>query len=169
MEGMGELLELGRGSERLAKRDGADRERDRNGLGIIVDKRSGGTLGWRARWDDWSGDPVGRLMNDAALLGDTVSTKKVHEIGAIVRRFPDPRADLETGWTLALLGDVLRTLKRSETGASPPSPAELGLALADTDDYALTHARIAGWVRRMLIAKVFAAAEPKPTRAERAA
>jgi len=169
MEGMGELLELGREAERLAKRDDADRRRDRNGLGIIVDKRSGGKLGWRARWDDWSGDPVARLLNDAALLGEGVSSKKVHEIGAIVRRFPHPRDDLEKGWALALMRDVQRTMKRSETAGNAPSLAQLGLNLADADPYALAHAKIAGWVRRMLIARVFAAAEAKPRRVERAA
>lgn len=169
MEGMGELLELGREAERLAKRDDADRGRDRNGLGIIVDKRSGGKLGWRARWDDWSGDPVGRLLNDTALLGESVSSKKVHEVGAIVRRFPHPRSGLENGWALALIRDVQRTIKRSETGGSAPSPAELGLDVADTDEYALAHRKIAGWVRRMLIARVFAEAGLKPMRSERAA
>ena len=49
LESMGDLLELGRRAEKRAK--GADlpiRER-RNALGVIVDKRSGGTVSWRAQ------------------------------------------------------------------------------------------------------------------------
>ncbi|MBK8175236.1 MAG: type III-B CRISPR-associated protein Cas10/Cmr2 [Rhodospirillales bacterium] len=171
MDGMGDLLALGRRAERLAKRDEAegDRGRDRNGLGIVIDKRSGGTLRWRARWDDWNENPVGRLLNDAALLGERLSTKKVHEIGTALRRFPDPGPGLDGSWTLVLLHDVRRTIKRSETGEAAPSPPQLGLELDEATEYAVAHARIDGWVRRMLIAKVFAQAEPKPDRSQRVA
>ena len=79
MEQMSELLALARRAERLAK-DQAGRD----ALAIIFDKRSGGE---RTLHLKWSSDPVARLRTDAARLEDSLSSGKVYELGALLRRF----------------------------------------------------------------------------------
>ncbi len=151
MEGMGDLLELGRSAERLAKRE-------RNSLAVILDKRSGGRREWAARWD---ADPAGRLEADAALVAGPLSTKKVHEIGAILRRLPDP-GDIAAGegeaWWRVLSGEVRRALARNEPCAL--APAEVGLDLPA--GYGCAYEAVARWVDRLLIARAIAEARPRP-------
>jgi CRISPR-associated protein Cmr2 len=50
MEDMSHLLELGREAEKVAKGDGLPAEQQRDALGVVLDKRSGGKLTWRAKW-----------------------------------------------------------------------------------------------------------------------
>lgn len=78
LDAMGDLLDLGRTAEKAAKKAG------RNALAIVFDKRSGGRREWAARWDT---DPVRRIIEDAELLGDTLATGKIYQIGAFLRRF----------------------------------------------------------------------------------
>lgn len=151
MEGMAALLELGRAAERLAKTQ-------RNALAVILDKRSGGRRQWLSRWE---ADPAGRLKEDAQLVADTLSTKKAHEIGAILRRLPEP-AKVQEGeadsFRRVLEGEVRRALARNEP--KPLSPAAVGLSLPEP--YAAAHEAVARWVDRMLIARAIAEAEPRP-------
>lgn len=165
MEGMAALLELGRAAERLAKTQ-------RNALALILDKRSGGRRQWVCMWQTHqqrSPDcisskelgPASRLKKDAALVADTLSTKKIHEIGAILRRLPEPAAvqgaEAEA-FRLVLEGEVRRALARNEP--KPLSPAAVELSLPEP--YAAAHEAVARWVDRMLIARAIAEAEPRP-------
>ena len=151
MEGMGKLLELGRAAERLAKDS-------RDALAVILDKRSGGRRQWRARWGE---DPVARLQHDAALVDAILSVKKVHEIGAILRRLPEPGSFGGDGaaWCAVLRGEVGRALSRNEK--APLGFDRVGLAVSETD-YGAAHAAVARWVDRLLIARALADARPRP-------
>jgi len=165
MEAMGDLLDLGRDAERLAK--GAElREKglDRNALAVILDKRSGGRQTWRARWDEWDGDPAGRLGSDADVMRDDLSSRKVYEVGRTLRRLPRPDDAPETGWATTLELDVRRSLSRANAGDRPLDVEMLGLRLDAGADYADLHARVSAWVDRMVIARTMAAATPRVRR-----
>lgn len=162
MESMGDLLALGREAERLAKR-GQGGSGDRNALAVIVDKRSGGRRSWRARWDEWNGDPVARLRADAELLGERLSSRKVYEVARTLRRLREPGHANEVGWVRLLALDVRRSLSRvgAEGGVDP---AAVGLTLDQKAEYAKLHAEVSAWVERMLIARTFAMAVPRRRR-----
>lgn len=157
MEAMGDLLELGRDAEKLAKTK-------RNALAILLDKRSGGRRSWVASWDE---DPTHRLDCDRRLVEDLLSTKKIHEIGAILRRLPKPAGlsqDEAEGFAAVLRGEVGRALARNETG--PLSFEKIGLDLPGT--YGEMHQAVERWVDRLLIARTLAEARPRPRVAPRA-
>lgn len=159
MESMGDLLAVGREAEHLAKR-GQGGSGDRNALAVIVDKRSGGGRSWRARWDEWNGDPVARVREDAELLEEQISSRKVYEVARTLRRLPKPGQANEPGWVRALALDVRRSLSRvgAEGGVEP---AKVGLTLDDKAEYSKLHAEVSAWVERMLIARTFAVAVPR--------
>jgi CRISPR-associated protein Cmr2 len=157
MEGMGDLLALGRQAEREAKRD-------RNALAVVVDKRSGGTRTWRA---PWSVDPVRALHDSTTLLRDRLPLRKVHEIATTLARLPAPGGAAEDGWARVLALEVKRSLARVEGGALSGESA--GLALDEGADYAALHAHVRAWVARLLIARTFAQAEPRVRRRGREA
>jgi hypothetical protein len=160
MESLGDLLALGRDAEAYAKRGGLARA-DRNALAVIVDKRSGGVRRWRARWDDWDGDPGRRLRDDAMLLGERFSVRKVYEVAQILARGPKP-ADVETsGWAEILRGEVARAFERATGGDITATPADLGLILPAEARYGLLYDVVESWINRLLIAQVFANAEPR--------
>ncbi len=151
MEGMAALLELGRAAERLAKTQ-------RNALALILDKRSGGRRQWLSGWE---ADPAARLKDDATLVAEKLSTKKIHEIGAILRRLPEPatvQGAEADAFRLVLHGEVRRALSRNEPKALSPAAVELSLP----EPYAAAHEAVARWVDRMLIARAIAEAEPRP-------
>jgi CRISPR-associated protein Cmr2 len=150
MEGMGELLELGRAAERLAKTQ-------RNALALIQDKRSGGTRQWKASWDSESKE---RLEADGTLVAGFLSTKKIHEIAAVVRRLPEPGkvAGDEAAWQRVLAGEVRRALARNEP--EPLATETVGLELPP--NYAQAHEAVGRWVDRLLIARAIAEARPRP-------
>ena len=157
MESMGDLLALGRQAEREAKRD-------RNALGVLVDKRSGGTRVWRAQW---STGPVRVLTDAAALLRDRISSRKVYEIASILTRLPRPDEATGDGWTRVLALEVKRALSRIE--GSGLRPDEVGLALDPNAGYATLHARVGAWVARLLIARTFDRAAIRERRSQVAA
>jgi CRISPR-associated protein Cmr2 len=170
MESMGDLLELGRRAEKLAKGGDLEKEKRRNALAVILDKRSGGTREWRAQWSKREGDkvvelnPVGRLSADKDLLGGRLSVRKVHQIGALLRRLPPPRdctAQDAPGFDCVLVAEVRRALKRSEGDRDRLTPEAVGLPLGGAS-YAVNHQAVADWIDRMLIARAFAEGEPKP-------
>jgi CRISPR-associated protein Cmr2 len=152
MESMGDLLALGRQAEREAKRE-------RNALALLVDKRSGGTRSWRARWNN---DPVGAMHDAIALLQDRLPSRKVYEIGRTLARLPEPGVGDESGWARVLLLEMRRSLTRVEGGAL--SPEDAGLALDEAAGYAALRAHVRDWVARMLIARTFAQATPRERR-----
>ncbi|MCS6877093.1 MAG: type III-B CRISPR-associated protein Cas10/Cmr2 [Geminicoccaceae bacterium] len=155
MDGLGALLELGRAAARLAKTR-------RNALAVILDKRSGGRRQWLGRWPS---DPAGRLKEDARLVAEELSTKKIHEIATILRRLPEParvaaiESEIESeSWRRVLEGEVRRALFRNE-----PKPLTLDdVHLELSEDYTNAHEAVARWVDRLLIARAIAEAEPRP-------
>jgi len=164
MESMGDLLELGREAERIAKR-GQGREDGRNALAVIVDKRSGGRRTWRARWDQWECDPVRRLGLDAKLLEQQLSARKVYEVDRIFARFPKtvtPKDD--AAWARMFALEIRRSLSRVHAGASTVNPDTVGLALDEAAGYTCLRAEVRAWTNRMIIARTFATAEPKSRR-----
>jgi CRISPR-associated protein Cmr2 len=153
MEGMGDLLELGRKAERLAKTE-------RNALAVILDKRSGGQRRWKA---SWGVDPANRLREDAKLVDEELSTKKIHEIEAVRRRLPEPGKVEGDGvaWQRVLEGEVRRALARNEP--EPLTADEVGLELGG--GYRQAYEAVARWVDRLSIARAIAEARPRPRRA----
>jgi CRISPR-associated protein Cmr2 len=165
IESMGDLLALGREAEQFAKRGGAAGG-DRNALSVVLDKRSGDTLRWRARWDEWEGDPPARLLADAELLSSTLSSKKVYEIAALLARLPPSGSHLSAGWSTVLVREIDRALSRTHAGEVALRSVDVGLRLEGAHDYAPLHADVAAWVKRLLIASVFAKSVPKLRRKE---
>jgi CRISPR-associated protein Cmr2 len=154
MESMGDLLALGREAEREAKRD-------RNALAVVVDKRSGGKRSWRARWDE---DPVLRLREGATLLAERLPSRKVHEIASVLSRLPEAAHGETGGWARLLALEVGRSLSRVEGGGL--SLETVGLALDERAGYAAVRASVDSWVARLLIARAFMQATPRPRRRE---
>lgn len=157
MESMGDLLTLGRQAEREAKRD-------RNALAVVVDKRSGGTRAWCAQWNT---NPARALTDATALLRDRVPSRKVYEIADILRRLPKPAEVHGEGWARVLALEVKRALARIE--GSGVRPADVGLALDPSTDYAALHAQIDAWVARLLIARTLDRAAIRERRSQEAA
>jgi CRISPR-associated protein Cmr2 len=171
MEGMGELLELGREAEHIAKRGCGKTDEPRDALAVVVDLRSGGKRSWRARWSERP-DPIESLQKAITALekgfpsrmDKGFPSRKVYEIAAALRRLPAPdRARGEpSGWALALAGEVRRSLSRVR-GEQGVEPEYVGLDLrAERLDYRQLHRQISAWVERMLVARTFAAARPEP-------
>jgi CRISPR-associated protein Cmr2 len=136
IEPMSILLGLARQAERAAKDDA-----QRNALAIIVDKRSGGQRRLALKWETlkWERDPLGRLHRDAELLEGPLSTGKVHELEALLRRFPAAEqavAEPKAAQALAAYaGDIL-----AHTGESKKASL-CDLGVQPKQDYAsLTHA-----------------------------
>ena len=177
LESMGDLLNLGRDAEKLAKGGHLPSVRRRNALAVIVDKRSGGRRQWRARWNDaqFVKGSAGRLMDDAELLCGTVSTRKVYQIADTLRRFPRPGDSIDDPavWADMLATEVRRSLERMDAGAASfrlddaTLKGQLGLDLSrasgpDETLYQVRHGTVADWIDRLLIAKAFDEAEPMP-------
>lgn len=158
LEGMGDLLDLGRGAETLAKGGSLPEARRRNALAVIADKRSGGTRSWRAQW---TGDPVKRLTEDMELLHGLLPTRKVYEIAETLRRLPKPHPKLDKAgeWASILTDEVGRSLSRTEGGKGALTAEEVGLTLGGSYDE--RHKAVADWIDRLLIAKIFAEGEPR--------
>lgn len=141
MESMGDLLELGRRAERDAKRD-------RNTLAVLVDKRSGGTRAWRARW---STDPVRRLRESAAWQRDRISSRKIYEIASLLARLPKA-TDAGTGdWARVLALEVKLSLSRVEGGGIRPQ--DVGLTLDVSSSYDALREEVDAWVAQLLVAR----------------
>jgi CRISPR-associated protein Cmr2 len=174
MESMGDLLELGRRAEKLAKGGSLKDEcLRRNALAVILDKRSGGTREWRAQWSELkpeggpaqSGGPAKRLQADAELLDSKsgrLSVRKVYQIADILKRLPEPKAcapDEAASFGLALESEVKRALKRGDRSQERLGPAGVGLSL-DGAEYAAKRKAVADWIDRMLIARAIAESKP---------
>lgn len=156
MEGMGDLRELGREAERLAK-SGAGATGGRNALAVVVDRRSGGKRAWCQRWP---ADPVGRLRQDTALLTEGLSSRKVYEVARTLARLPRGGASPDEGWSRVLALEVRRSLARVEAGQASVRPAEAGLDTDESHPYAAMHDEVSAWVDRLLVARIFKQAEP---------
>lgn len=159
-DGMAHLLELGRRAEKLAKGNGDTEPRD--ALGIIVDRRSGGTTVFRGRWQT---DPSGRIRTLAGLIdAGTLPMGKIYEVKRILRRLPEPGQVVgETAGRFArvLDGEVQRILSRA--GGDGERAAKLSAtsvmldtgAAAQAGAYARCHRGVGQWVNACLIARDF--------------
>lgn len=184
MESMGDLLDLGRRAEKLAKGghlkfDPSKKDKDRNALAVILDKRSGGTRQCRAQWTEWPQEvevegkcerwtgPVARLLADADLLKakGPLSTRRVYQIAALLRRLPRPdpkQAAAHVAFTPVLIGEVERILRRADGGDGALTMDQVGLLLGNNESYERNYMVLAAWIDRVLIARAFAEAEPRP-------
>jgi len=179
LERMGDLIQLGRDAEQLAK-DGAPEVwggTERNALAIIQDKRSGGRLSWRTNWrEDTLETFNGRCR---ALVDNTLPTRKVYQIGALLKRMPtrerpdeaearkakglEPQKSLAPheleDWANHLRGEVSLNLARAQ-GNRGTSPEAVGLNLhpkvnpvgGDTSYEALRRS-VHAWYCQTLIAR----------------
>lgn len=146
MEGMGDLLELGRQAEQEAKRT-------RNALAVLVDMRSGGSLLWSAAWDQGPVAALKQSVNDLKKL----PSRKIYEIAGIVRRLPAQATT--AGWENVLAKEVKRALARAAEGEGV-EPEEVGLRLDEGQDYAALRGHVVGWANRMLIARLMQRSVP---------
>ena len=142
IEPMSVLLQLARGAERAAK------DADRDALAIIVDKRSGGQ---RRLAMQWRSDPVGRLSKDARLLDEKLSTGKVYELEALLRRFPNAdqaKARPEAAQALAAYANDILSHASEGKGALL---TDLGVEVAQ--DYAQLRGALAVAIDRILVVR----------------
>jgi len=171
MENMGHLLDVARRAEKAAKgSDIEDKSLQRNALAITLDKRSGGTITWRGRWDDSSlGNPADRFAEDIDLLErDRISIKKIYEARKLLYQLPVPdRKDQGKPAEFAgiLEHELTRILKRTDTEAARGvTPADVGLYFPVTMNYGQRYDVAFAWTRRLIIAHLFAQAIPKNRR-----
>ena len=152
LEPMGKLLQLVRDAEREAKID-------RDALAIVLDKRSGGTCTWRAKWNP---DPVQLMKDSMALIPDGIPSRKIYEIKSVLDRLPDPEKVSEADWANVLWGEVNRSLGRIERGEL--SLEDGRISIPNSKDYKQLHEEITAWVNRMIIARTLKRAEVEPPR-----
>ena len=150
VEAMGLLLDRGREAERKAKEAG------RNALSIVFDKRSGGRREWSRQWCD-AAPPLGRLRTDAGLLDSDLSSGKVYQAAALLRRFPTP-SDPQTSPTMAeaLVAYAKQVFAQSGDGCmTDEAIMKLGLFpdAAPPWCYRATHRRLDSGLQRLLLAR----------------
>ncbi len=195
IENMGDLLDLGRKAEKLAKGSSLPASDQRDALAVILDKRSGGAHAWRAKWGE---APSDRVDEDIALLRTRLSTKKVYEVARTVARLPKPstvstvapsklQPSASDEWRGVLQMEVERVLARNE--AHPLSADDVGLvwpASSPTPQgaaergenngggpneaehpYENARAAVERWVARMLVGALIAEAIPTSKAAAR--
>jgi len=163
-DGMAHLLELGRQAERVAKGNGEAEPRD--ALGIIVDRRSGGTTVFRGRWQmrptAWIRGLVGLIDAGHLPMG------KIHEVKRTLLRLPVPgqiEPQAAAGFAKVLDGEVRRILGRADGNSSgkeareaPLDPATVMLeisAASQAGGYARCHGAVENWVKACLVAREF--------------
>lgn len=160
MESMGDLLQLGRDAEKLAKIGLSNETKKRNAIAIIVDKRSGGQRCWRESWEE---DPVEQFQQSVSAT-QQISSRKIYEVGRILRSLPDPRKGevMESAFWARVLGlEVQRCLSRDHSGEAELKCEKLGLRIHEWTDYSECYSETLRWVNKLLIAKTIAAATPK--------
>ncbi|MCC7495837.1 MAG: type III-B CRISPR-associated protein Cas10/Cmr2 [Fimbriimonadaceae bacterium] len=150
LEAMGDLLDLGRRAEKLAKVA-------RNSLAVVVQKRSGGEDSWTARW---SGGPPdhGALADAVKCQGSSLPAKKVAQVRDLLRRAPRPTEPDSGSWCDVLTQEVRRIIAHTAGGVQPPPLAEVRLELPTTGSYAGLHRAVDNWVGLQRVAMVLAAA-----------
>ena len=162
--GMGELIELGREAERLAKGTLlVDKTKRRDALAIVLAKRSGGEARWRRQWSarpaQLLSDAIERLARPQNRVQPGagvpyVPTTKLQQIRRDLTRMPGCAAKVNGVWAQILGQDVLRTLNRRDGGgASGFSLGDFGLRDPLGESYGEAWATLDEWIRRHLIAK----------------
>jgi CRISPR-associated protein Cmr2 len=171
LEGLGDLVALGRDAETLAKGAPlAAQGRDRNALAVIVQKRTGDRRAWRSQWSD-EPTPSQRLQHTIA-TANQLPTRKVYAIARTLARLPDPSSVFEgsdLGWARVLTREVGRALARAFAGEKPLEVADVGLSWgratggggAGSVSYAEAHRAVREWVDLVLVARSLAGMEPR--------
>jgi CRISPR-associated protein Cmr2 len=143
IEPMSVLLALAREAEREAKK-----QKDKDALAIIVDKRSGGERRLALKWRC---EPIERMREDARLLDGALSTGKLHALEALLRRFPDPKpASAQPEAAAALAAYAKDVLTHSAEGKGTTLGA---LGVEPTDDYASFHDDLRKAIDRILVVR----------------
>lgn len=146
-EGLGDLLDLGRRAERIAKQPPSGEPGDeRNALAIVVTPHSGRPRAWRANWTQ---DPVARIRTDIATA---LPLGKVHAIEEVRSRLGSQSGD-------ALRSEVVRILAHGGDGAPALTPDDVDLSWPTDGSATSIDAAVRRFVHRWLIAEVFARAE----------
>ncbi|HEX5327822.1 MAG TPA: type III-B CRISPR-associated protein Cas10/Cmr2 [Acetobacteraceae bacterium] len=151
LESMSVLLAVGRQAERAAKDAG------RNALAVIIDKRSGGRRQFGLCWIT---QPVERLRHDAELLATSLSTGKVHELEALLRRFPDPHkyhVPDPASVGAALVAYAADILAHTGDGTATTSLCQLGIH-APQPDYTSFRKTLQDTINRLLVVREMRAA-----------
>ncbi|MCP3103973.1 type III-B CRISPR-associated protein Cas10/Cmr2 [Myxococcus sp. K15C18031901] len=165
LESLGDLLDLGRRAEKLAK--GAEPEA-RDGLGIVARLRAGRLHTWRARWSSEPGALA--LLEQAFELRreGTLPLKKLQDVEGLARRFPRPTDEKDALYQDTRMGGVLarevrRVLKRTDMGGGDDDglqPERVGLDLKTPLPLGEVQKRVSSWVARVWVAEMFSRAEP---------
>ncbi len=165
LDGMGNLLELGRSAERLAKGSSLPTRDQRDALAMVLAKRSGGRVSWRSRWHAPAGKTADEVVSAAmGRVGacETTSLLPATKLAQVRRQmitYPN-RVDASESarWAELVRHDVFRTLKRSGRGlqefsAMPTQEVDsFGLDLS-AGDYSRVCEELDAWVHLHLIAK----------------
>ncbi len=154
LESLGELLDLGRRAERMAKGE------DRNGFALLARLHSGREHAWRQRW------PLGpvKALEDTVALRESgrLPMTKVREVREALRRIPRDAGALpdEARWRLVLVGEVRRVLARVEVGTPGAglSPHEAGLEWKEEETLEELHTRVEDWAERVSLAELLSRA-----------
>lgn len=155
--GMGELLDLGRKAEKVAKGDTLPEDQQRNALAIVLDKRGGGQVSWRRSWADAVDQMKGatrRIARDEATA--VLPLTKLHQVRRMMRELPDPRVreGSSSAWASTLQLETHRVLLRSGRGLGDSrTPADFGLPAPWSPSYREAHRELDAWVALHLIAK----------------
>jgi CRISPR-associated protein Cmr2 len=154
LESLGDLLDLGRRAEHLAKGE------DRDGFALLARLHSGREHAWRSRWPD---GPV-KVLADTVLLRESgkLPMTKVREVRAAPRHIPRHAGSSqdEARWKLVLVGEVRRVLARVEVGTPGAglTPQQAGLELKEEATLEELHTQVEAWAERVSLAELLSRA-----------
>ncbi|HSP81704.1 MAG TPA: type III-B CRISPR-associated protein Cas10/Cmr2, partial [Myxococcaceae bacterium] len=165
LESLGDLLDLGRRAEQLAKGE------DRNGFALLARLHSGREHAWRLQWTE---GPVKALEDTVALReSGRLPMTKVREVRAALRRIPRHAGspEDEARWRLVLVGEVRRVLARVEVGTPGAglTPEQAGLDWEEEASLEALHTRVEAWAERVSLAELLSRATPRARRETRGA
>lgn len=164
---LGRLLRLGSEAEKFAKRGSRLRdgdERQRNALGVIVDKRAGVPQRWRRQWLQNSpspGERVGELRD--LLLRRKMPAKLPYELRPIAQELASITRE-DTATIRTWRNEVARIVARKRPDASTQetlTPQAINLGLPDGESPSLRELRssLEDWIGAAMIAHTLADAQ----------
>src|SRR6218665_581803 len=161
LESLGDLLDLGRRAEGLAKGE------DRDGLALLARLHSSREHSWRGRWPD---HPVETLGAAVTLREEgRLPLTKIREVRTLARRMPSREAVLEdeARWLQVLSNEIRRVLARVELGAPGAglTPSDAGLRLEEQRTWRALHTHVEAWAEHMALAEMLARAKPRSRKA----
>ncbi|MGH8479276.1 MAG: type III-B CRISPR-associated protein Cas10/Cmr2 [Gammaproteobacteria bacterium] len=161
---LGQLLHFAREAEKYAKQGDRLPEGDpgqRNALSVIVDKRSGDRIRWRAQWDRGPrpGERLARIKK--YFVERRMPTKLPYELKRILVALEDAKDDDRTAraWRHEVARIVAR--KRSEANTEGLTLADIDLDLPSPEDAEVNTLRekLREWVGAAMVARALADAE----------